>query len=160
MADHAEIERKFWRALTADKTLMLGLRGASPAHPMTAQFDETTPGSTMWFFAARDSDLVRSLDAHSNAIAYFASKGHDLFAAIEGRLDLDDDRTVIERLWNPYVDAWFEGGKGDPKLALIRFEPSHAQIWLNDYSFLAGIKLMIGRDPKEEYKDKVADVRL
>lgn len=35
-----------------------------------------------------------------------------------------------------------------------------AQIWLNENSLIAGIKLMLGRDPKKEYKDKVAEVEL
>jgi len=160
MADKVEIERKFWRALAADRTLMLGLRGQSPAQPMTAQFDEDTKDSTMWFFTSKDAELTQSLDTNSKAIAYFASKSHDLFAAIEGTLERDGDKAMIDRLWNSYVDAWFEGGKSDPKLVLLRFAPSHAQVWLNDRSFFAGVKLLIGRDPKEEYKDKVADLRL
>jgi general stress protein 26 len=160
MTDQAEIERKFWRALRSDMTLMLGLKGAGHAQPMTAQFDDDTPGNTLWFFTSNESDLVHALDTRHAAIAHFASKGHDLFAAIDGELTLDNDRAMIERLWNPYVDAWFEGGKNDPKVALLRFVPGDAQIWLNDHSFLAGVKLLLGRDPKEEYKDKVAEVRL
>ncbi|HWA92824.1 MAG TPA: pyridoxamine 5'-phosphate oxidase family protein [Rhizomicrobium sp.] len=160
MTDQAELKQKFWRALRSDMTLMLGLKGGGHAQPMAAQFDENTPGSTLWFFTAKDSDLVRALDTQHAAVAYFASKSHDLFAAIDGALTLDNDRKTIDRLWNPYVEAWFEGGKNDPKLALLRFEPANAQIWLNDHSFLAGVRLLLGRDPKQEYKDKVAEVRL
>ena len=72
----------------------------------------------------------------------------------------DNDRATIERLWNPFVAAWFEGGKADPNLQLLRFEPGRAQIWLNDHSLLAGVKLLLGRDPKAAYEDKTADVRL
>ena len=90
----------------------------------------------------------------------FAAKGHDLFACIEGELTLDNNRTMIERLWNPYVAAWYEGGKDDPKLQLIRFDPEHAQVWLNENSLFAGVKLLLGADPKKEYSDKTADVDL
>jgi len=88
------------------------------------------------------------------------SKGHDIFATIHGRLVVDNNRTVIDRLWNRFVAAWFEGGKNDPKLALLRFDAERAEIWLDDSSLLAGIKLLLGADPKEEYKDKVAEVDL
>ncbi|MBV9991423.1 MAG: pyridoxamine 5'-phosphate oxidase family protein [Alphaproteobacteria bacterium] len=159
MTDSIEMERKFWKALRDDKTLMLGVTGAGPAQPMTAQFDEDT-GHNVYVFTAKDTDLVRALDSHQDAFAYFVAKDHGLFAAIDGRLTLDNDPQMIERLWNPFVEAWFEGGKSDPKLALIRFEPGRAQIWLNDHSFLAGVKLLLGRDPKQEYKDKTAEVRL
>ena len=86
------------------------------------------------------------------------SKGHDFFATIHGRLVVDNDRTVIDRLWNRFVAAWFEGGKNDPKLALLRFDAVHAESWLSELEHLAGIKLLLGADPKEEYKDKVAEV--
>jgi hypothetical protein len=39
-------------------------------------------------------------------------------------------------------------------------DAEHAEIWLDESSLLAGIKLLLGADPKEEYKDKVASVGL
>jgi general stress protein 26 len=67
---------------------------------------------------------------------------------------------MIDKLWNPFVAAWYEGGKDDPKLQLLRFEPEHAQIWLNENSLFAGLKVLLGRDPKSDYDDKTAEVRL
>jgi general stress protein 26 len=79
---------------------------------------------------------------------------------MHGNLSLDNKRANIDRFWNRFVAAWFPGGKEDPKLALLRFDAEGAEIWLDDSSFLAGIKLLLGADPKEEYKDKVAEVSL
>ena len=92
--------------------------------------------------------------------ATFGSKGHDLFATIHGTLQVDNDRAVIDRLWNRYVAAWFDGGKDDPKLTLLRLDPERAEIWGDASSLVAGIKLLLGVDPKQEYKDKVAEVSL
>jgi len=83
-----------------------------------------------------------------------------LFASVEGRLAIDNDRATIDRLWNPFVAAWFEGGKDDPKLRLLRFEPGNAQVWLNENSLFAGVKMLLGADPKQDYKDKVAEMDL
>ncbi len=66
---------------------------------------------------------------------------------------------TIDRLWNRYVAAWFEGGKTDPKLALLRLDAERAEIWM-DASSMAGIKMLLGVDPKSDYKDKVAQVNL
>ena len=66
----------------------------------------------------------------------------------------DQDRANIDRLWNPFVAAWFEGGKTDPKLLLLRFDPREAQIWLNENSLFAGVKLLLGTDPKDDYAGK------
>ena len=160
MPSQAEIEAKFWKALKSDMTVMLGLTGREDGHaqPMTAQLDgERGP---IWFFTAKDVDLVQAMSAGAPAMLHFASKGHDLFASVEGRLVPDNDRATIERLWNPFAAAWYEQGKDDPKLQLIRLDPEHAQIWLNENSLFAGVKMLLGADPKKDYKDKVAEVSL
>jgi general stress protein 26 len=163
MPTPAELEAKFWKALKSDRTMMLGLYGMEDAHaqPMTAQFEDDR--SPIWFFTASDTELVEALgdgERSGPAIATFASKGHDLFATLHGTLSLDTDRATIDRLWNRFVAAWFEGGKDDPKLRLLRLDADRAEIWLDDSSLLAGIKMLLGADPKEDYKDKVAEVGL
>jgi general stress protein 26 len=162
MANEIEMREKFWKALKDDMTVMLGLAGVEEGHsqPMTAQLDDDLPEGPIWFFTAKNTDLVRAMGQGHRAIAHFASKGHDLFASIHGELTLDNDRSRVERLWNPFAAAWYEGGKDDPKLQLIRLDPEHAQVWLNENSLFAGLKMLLGSDPKKDYKDKVADVRL
>lgn len=161
MANEAELTRKFWKALKSDMTVMLGLVGQEDGHaqPMTAQLD-SDEGGPIWFFTATDVDLVQAMADGKPAVIQFASKGHDLFATIEGWLRPDDDPAMIDELWNPFAAAWYEGGKQDPKLRLIRFEPKHGQIWLNENSLFAGVKMLLGHDPKKDYGDKVAEVRL
>jgi general stress protein 26 len=156
-----EIETKFWKALESDMTVMLGLDGVEDGHtrPMTAQIEEHR--SPIWFFTAQDNALVQALgDGDGRAIATFASKGHDLFATLHGSLRVDTDRAVIDRLWNRFVAAWFEGGKDDPKLRLLRLDAERAEIWLDASSVVAGVKLLLGMDPKRDFKGKVAEVSL
>ncbi|WEK00726.1 MAG: pyridoxamine 5'-phosphate oxidase family protein [Candidatus Sphingomonas phytovorans] len=164
MPDTQDITAKFWKALRSDRTVMLGLDGVEDgrAQPMTAQLDGDEDRGPIWFFTSKETDLARELreGRASRALAHFASKGHDLFASIHGTLSLSDDRAVIDRLWNPFVAAWFEGGKDDPKLQLLRLDPERAQIWLNGSSLLAGVKTLLGVDPKQDYRDKVAEVSL
>lgn len=162
MPSNIEIEDKFWKALKSDMTVMLGLTGVEEGHaqPMTAQFDGEAGRGPIYFFTAKDTDLVEALGAGQAAALHFADKGHDLFASVEGRLAPVSDRALVDRLWNKWVAAWYQGGKEDPNLQLIRFEPDHAQIWLNENNLFAGVKMLLGHDPKKDYEDKVADVRL
>lgn len=155
-----ELEEKFWNALKSDMTMMIGLDGVDDGHarPMTALIEGEQP--PIWFFTSRDNELARKLDAGDRAVATFTSKDHEIFATLHGRLALDTDRAVIDRLWNPYIAAWYEGGKDDPKLVLLRLDAERAQIWENATTLFAGFKLLFGADPKKEYKDKVANVRL
>ena len=154
-----EIKTKFWSALASDRTMMVGLDGVEGAHarPMTGQFEHDH--SPIWFFAAIDSDLVTHLGEHNHAVATLTAKGYDLFATVHGKLSLDTDPAVIDRLWNPYIAAWYTG-KDDPKLALLRLDAEEAEIWLAGSSLIAGIKMMLGYDPKKEYAQNVATVAL
>lgn len=159
MTDNKEFEDKFWSALKSDRTMMLGLHGVDDGHarPMTAMRDDVD--GKIYFFTARDNGIVKGLRESHRAIATFASKGHDLFASVHGTLSLSNDRAVIDRLWNPFIAAWYTG-KDDPKLALVRFDAEEAQIWKDASSIVAGIRMLFGADPKKDYKDKVAEVPL
>jgi general stress protein 26 len=161
MASQAEIEAKLWKALKSDRVVMLGLAGVAEGHakPMSAQI-EGEEGGPIWFFTAKDTDMVRAMDGRHRAVAHFAAKGHDIFASLHGELELVDDRAAVDRLWNRFVAAWYEGGKDDPQLQLMRFEPESAQVWLNENQLLTGVKLVLGIDPKQDYEKKVAHLEL
>lgn len=161
MSTPQELEAKLWKALDSDRTVMLGLDGAEDGHtrPMTAQVEEDR--SRIWFFTAKDNLLVKTLSGGTGrAIATFASKGHDVFATFHGQLQVDTDPAVVDRLWNRFVAAWYPGGKTDPTLALLRLDPERAEIWLEGSSLVAGMKMLLGVDPRKSYQDKVAQVPL
>ncbi|BCA57622.1 pyridoxamine 5'-phosphate oxidase family protein [Sphingomonas sp. HMP6] len=162
MSNQAEIEHKFWKALRSDMTVMLGLAGVDEGHtrPMTAQLDGDEDRGPIYFFGSKETELVSELKTDGRAIATFASKGNDVFATIHGTLSIDNDRAVIDRLWNSFVAAWYPGGKDDPSLTLLRLDADRAQVWIDASSLLAGVKMLLGVDPKQDYKDKVAEVSL
>jgi len=155
-----EMTEKFWKAVKSDRTMMVGLTGVDESHtrPMTGLLDGDD--GPIWFFSSTDAELVRNVSRDNAAIATFADKGHNLFACVHGRLSHETDATMIDRLWNPFVAAWYEGGKTDPKLALLRFDPEEAEIWYDGSNLLSAVKLLIGVDPKKDYADNVARVSL
>jgi len=160
MADPEKLEAQFWKLLKSERTIMLGLADAneSGSRPMTVHFDGDK--GPLWIFTSTESRMVGDAGAPGPAIATFTAKGHDLFASIQGTLSVDHDRATLDRLWNPYVAAWYEEGKTDPKLVLLRFDPVEARIWENASSIVAGVRRLLGSDPKVDYRDKVADVDL
>jgi general stress protein 26 len=161
MADAATIEARFWKDLKASPFVMLGLLDARDGHtqPMTAQFEgESGP---LYFFTAKDNGLITGMaGASRRAIATYTGKGHDLFASIHGTLHVDNDPATIDRLWNPHVAAWFEQGREDPRIALLRLDTERAELWLGGSSIGAAITRLFGGDPKESYKDNQAEVAL
>ena len=148
------LEQKFWDELEGSPFVMLGLQGVDDGftRPMTAQIDDRQ----IWFFASRSEDLVKALGTSDRAIATFASKGHGLFASIHGTLLIDNDRQVIDRLWNPVIASWFKDGKEDPDLALVRFDADRADVWEADLgSTLKAVLIkFLGRDPGKQHQQE------
>lgn len=158
MSTPDELQKKLWKTLDAERTVMLGIPGvdAGAPRPMTAQVE--ADHGPVWFFAGRPNSLADLADGRA-AQMLVVSKGHDLFATVNGSLSLHNDAATIERLWNPFIAAWFDG-KDDPKLALLRFDPRDAEVWKNENNLLAGIKMLIGVDPKKDYADNQAHIDL
>jgi general stress protein 26 len=160
MADDAAIESKFWKELKGSPFVMLGLHGARDGHtqPMAAKFEDDQ--GPIWFFTTKDNTLVQAMAEAHRAIATYTSKGHDVFASIHGTLVVDNDPATIDRLWDGHTESWFDGGKDDPRLCLIRLDTDKAELWLGGSSFGAAVTRLLGKDPKETYKDNIAKVTL
>ncbi len=159
------LEKKLWDELDGSSPfVMLGLQGVedSRTRPMTVQIDDDGPGRQIYFFADKHESLVADLGQSHRAIASFSSKGHDLFAHIHGDLAIDQDRAVIDRLWNPMIAAWYEGDKDDPNLVLLRFDTGVANIWESSKEGLVTAALeALGADPDTPDVDEHrADARL
>ncbi len=162
MPSPQEMTEKFWKSLHTDRTFMLGVEDVENGHfrPMTP-ITEHDIGGPIWMFTSKEGAVVKALgDSTKRAMAAYSAKGHNLFATIHGTIELDMNREMIEKLWNPFIAAWFEKGKNDPKLALLRFDAYRGEIWLNENTLIAGVKMLFGADPKEEYQDKVAKVAM
>jgi general stress protein 26 len=144
--------------------IMLGVEGTrdGATQPMTVQFEDADrDAGLLWIFTANDHDLTRAMGQSNRAIGSYSGKGHGLFASLRGRLQIVNDRSTIDRLWNPIVAEWYEG-KDDPKLALVRFDVEDAKIWLSDVQgFLKpALNKLLGRKPEAGMKEKVAEVSL
>jgi general stress protein 26 len=88
MDNEKNLETKFWKALSSDRTVMLGIDGVEDGHsrPMTAMAENDT--GPIWFFTSKDNGIVKNLDQNRRAVAAFTAKNHDLFASIHGNLHI------------------------------------------------------------------------
>ena len=151
-----DIKQQFWKALADSPYVMVGATGEREHHiPMNAQLDKDAHGA-FWFFTATDNRLA----AGGPAMAQFAAKGHELFACISGTLVSESDRTVLDKLWSNSIAAWYEGGKDDPKLVLLRFDLDDAEIWTADPGIKGLVKLATGMAMKDGELGEHATVAL
>jgi general stress protein 26 len=50
---------------------------------------------------------------------------------------------MIDELWNPFAEAWFENGREDPTVALLRIDATSAEYWHNDKPAVARVIEMV-----------------
>ncbi|MCQ0971793.1 pyridoxamine 5'-phosphate oxidase family protein [Paracoccus sp. TK19116] len=125
MADHDE---KFWDRLDDINAGMLGLKSDARFIPMShyAERDERA----LWFITAKGTDLVDALQGGAQEGIHLVSDGGEgLYARVSGRLALSDDRAKLDELWNAVASSWFEDGKQDPDVQLVRMDLTDAEVW-------------------------------
>ncbi len=99
--------------------------GSLHSHPMTPQ--QVTDDADVYLFIGLDGHQAAQLRAHAAANLAFAETGSWL--SVAGTVEFLADRAKIDELWNDEAALWYEGGKSDPNLGLIRFHSQSAQYW-------------------------------
>jgi general stress protein 26 len=145
-----EIRSAMWKAMSHQRTLMVGLiHSADHRIPMTAQLDEDAHGH-FWFYTTKDNRLASG----GKAMAQFVSEKRDVLACISGTLVGETDRAVIDRYWSNEFAAWYDGGRDDPALHMLRFDLDDAEIWSIHPTIKGMFKLMTGRKvERREFSD-------
>ncbi len=128
---------KFWDRLEDTRTGMMGATGARPV-PMSHYVDDDDPEKVIWFITAKGTDLVKAAATRADAQYIISSDGESFYACINGTLSLSNDEAKLDKLWNAVASAWFEDGKRDDDLQLMRFDLTDAEVWATD----GGIKFL------------------
>ena len=114
---------------------MLGLTAAGDGFQPMTHFPEPASGR-IWFISSTDTALVQSLGMGEDADYIVISDDHDFHASLRGKLYHLQDDAKLDELWSPIVAAWFEAGRQDPRVALLRFDPEVADVWASSISTL------------------------
>lgn len=101
--------------------------GKLSSRPMTSQ--QLDDSGNLWFFTSDNSDFVRFLQQNPHVNVAFSDPDDSLYVSVAGSAELTRDQAKIDELWSPLVGAWFDGGKEDPHLALIKVHVDSAEYW-------------------------------
>jgi general stress protein 26 len=105
-----------------------GAHGELHSRPLAILEDDFT--GTLWFFTQDPSPKTAEISKHPEVnVAVGDGKG---YLSLSGTASIDRDPATIDKYWNPYAEAWFEQGRTDPSVALLRVEVDTAEIWDTD----------------------------
>ena len=98
------------------------------ARPLAPFIDKQS--RTIQFVTDDDSAKVEELLSHGSLCLTFADTKDMKFASVSGRGQITQDRSLIDRLWGPYCEAFFSDGRNS--VAVITVKASQAEYWDND----------------------------
>lgn len=122
----SDLNETFWSRLSDCRTGMLGAPSA-PATPMSHYVD--AEHRALWFITAKDTDLGKAADTATQAQYMVCNDDEQFYTRIDGTLKTVNDPQKLDELWSIFAAAWFEDGKQDKDVQLIRLDLSAAEVW-------------------------------
>lgn len=123
--------------------------------PMSRQ--EVDDEGAIWFLLSAESDTCKNVKQDPTVQLLYAHVGDYNFVTVKGRAQISRDQERIDKYWNRFVEVWFEKGKEDPNIRVMKVTVDEAHYWDNKYnkfvtflklatSAVTGAKLDIGRE--------------
>ena len=95
--------------------------------PMTPQ--DIDADGNIWFFASKQDNGLGADLAKENVTLIYADPRDSAYLSITGSAAVVNDEAKKEELWSPMAKAWFQGGKDDPDLIMIKVTTEEAAYW-------------------------------
>jgi general stress protein 26 len=75
----------------------------------------------------------------------FQGSAHSDFLNIYGIAEVSQDKQKIKELWEPLLKVWFTEGESDPRISVIKVEPTQGYYWDNKHgNAIAFVKMIAG----------------
>ena len=85
-------------------------------------------GARLWFLTSRGAEWVQALEDGEYVAVVVSETSDSLYVSLTGQAATTDDQATRERLWNPGMQAWFEGAD-DPDLVALRVDVEDGEYW-------------------------------
>ena len=124
------------------------------AVPMSRQ--EVDGEGNAWYLFSSESETYRHLQHDSTVCLLYSDPGSYSFLSIHADTEVSTDEARIDKYWSKMVEGWFEKGRSDPRIRVLKVIPLEAHYWDNKtnklvtlfkvaLSGISGQKLDIGR---------------
>jgi general stress protein 26 len=95
--------------------------------PMAVQ--KTDDDGNLWFLSAIDSQKNADIERNPHVQLLFQGSPHSDFLSVYGSASISQDKEKIKELWEPMIKTWFTEGVDDPRITVIKVEPTAGYYW-------------------------------
>lgn len=105
------------------------IEGGKPfsTRPMSVQ--KVDDEGNFWFLSANDSHKNEELTLDHSVQLLFQGSSYSDFLNIYGTATISQDKQKIKELWEPILKTWFTEGEDDPRISVIKVEPTEGYYW-------------------------------
>jgi general stress protein 26 len=97
------------------------------ATPMSVQ--EVDDNGDIWFLGSKSSDKYTDILQDGNVQLFFSKNSDFTYLSVYGTGSFSEDQARIDKYWNKMVEGWFEKGREDPDIVLIKIMPHDIRYW-------------------------------
>ena len=97
------------------------------ARPMSA--NQVDDDGNLWFISNARSNKNFEIKQDDKVQLFFSSISDSRYLSVFGHASIYTDKSTIEEHWTPIGKAWFEEGKDDPDVSVIKVTPTDAYYW-------------------------------
>ncbi len=97
--------------------------------PMSRQ--EVDEEGNIWFLCSADSQTYKNIEQNNQVSLNYAHVGDYQFLTLNGTAEISTNQERIDKYWNKFVEVWFEKGKEDPNIRILKVTPNEAHYWDN-----------------------------
>ncbi|MDQ2698025.1 MAG: pyridoxamine 5'-phosphate oxidase family protein [Actinomycetota bacterium] len=135
----------------------IGADGQLHSRPLAVLQDDFS--DRVWFIVERTTEKAAEIAAHPRVNVSFASGSGYLSLAGTARILSDD--ALIDQLWNPALEAWFEGGRDNPDLAVLEVTGDTAEYWAKTesgvFSLMKAVKALVTGEQPDIGENRTVD---
>lgn len=95
--------------------------------PMSIQ--KVCDQGNFWFLSASDSSKNQEIVEDSRVQLFINNTSNYEFLSVYGKATISRDRQKIDELWSDIAKAWFNEGKDDPRVTVIKVTPEEGFYW-------------------------------
>ncbi|WP_343502553.1 pyridoxamine 5'-phosphate oxidase family protein [Alloyangia pacifica] len=127
--DMSELKHDFWKQLKDVRAGLLAADGERPV-PMAPHADKEE--NAIWFITAKGSAADRAAKSSGEVSFHVADTKAHLYANIYGTAEISNDEEKLDEIWSVVAGAWFEDGRDDEAVQLIKMTPKEGEVWVSN----------------------------
>ena len=103
---------------------------------------EVDTEGNLWFMSMKESNKNQEIETDPFTHLLFQENTNSGFLNIYGITEISTDQQKIDELWKPLLKVWFQGGKDDPAISLLKVVPTNVYYWDNKHGDLVAFGKM------------------